>query len=261
MAATLQLEKSTVSRLLDRLSEKGLLTVTPSARDKRAQDLELTASGARLYGEIERFADAQVSAALEHLPGSCHDTVRLGLELYAAALQGEKPKPEFQIQSGYTPGILAAVTEFHALYYAQNFEFGAVFERKVATEMAEFLARVDHPQNEVFYAAIHGRVVGSVSIDGEDLADGVAHLRWFIVGDQARGTGMGQRLLAEALRFVDDMGFAETQLWTFRGLQAARHLYEQAGFVLVEEKPGQQWGKEVSEQKFLRPHGASGAGP
>ena len=37
------------------------------------------------------------------------------------------------------------------------------------------------------------------------------------------------------------------------GLDAARKLYEQHGFVLMEEYPGDQWGKQVLEQKFVRP--------
>ncbi len=41
-------------------------------------------------------------------------------------------------------------------------------------------------------------------------------------------------------------------LWTFRGLDAARRLYEANGFALVEEQPGRQWGEEVIEQRFVR---------
>ena len=39
-------------------------------------------------------------------------------------------------------------------------------------------------------------------------------------------------------------------MWTFEGLGAARHLYEKAGFRLVEEHKGTQWGSEVNEQRF-----------
>jgi hypothetical protein len=60
-------------------------------------------------------------------------------------------------------------------------------------------------------------------------------------------------LLAEAVAFCDRQGFAETQLWTFRGLDAARRLYESCGFVLAEERPGSQWGAETLEQRFVRP--------
>ena len=40
---------------------------------------------------------------------------------------------------------------------------------------------------------------------------------------------------------------------TFRGLDAARKLYEAYGFALAEEWPGRQWGKQMFEQRFVRP--------
>ena len=63
---------------------------------------------------------------------------------------------------------------------------------------------------------------------------------------------MGRRLLSATLAFADESGFSETQLWTFNGLSAARHLYETHGFSCVEERPGDQWGTEVLEQRFVR---------
>jgi GNAT superfamily N-acetyltransferase len=101
-------------------------------------------------------------------------------------------------------------------------------------------------------AADDGGLLGSIAIDGEDLGDGSAHLRWFIVADRARGTGLGRRLLEQALAFCDAQGFACTQLWTFDGLHAARRLYEANGFVLAEQWPGTQWGPLVQEQRFER---------
>ncbi|MBI1772590.1 MAG: GNAT family N-acetyltransferase, partial [Burkholderiales bacterium] len=80
-----------------------------------------------------------------------------------------------------------------------------------------------------------------------------AHLRWFIVDDELRGGGIGRRLLKEAISFCEQQQFSEIQLWTFKGLDAARRLYEEAGFVLLEELPGRQWGEEVVEQRFSRP--------
>jgi hypothetical protein len=39
---------------------------------------------------------------------------------------------------------------------------------------------------------------------------------------------------------------------TFEGLDAARHLYEAAGFRLLAQAPGAQWGRVVNEQRFER---------
>ncbi|MFP3710951.1 MarR family transcriptional regulator, partial [Paraburkholderia sp. SIMBA_009] len=51
---------------------------------------------------------------------------------------------------------------------------------------------------------------------------------------------------------VDALDIDETYLWTFKGLDAARHLYESAGFVLTQEAEGTQWGGAVVEQRFSR---------
>ena len=54
------------------------------------------------------------------------------------------------------------------------------------------------------------------------------------------------------MKFCESRDFQETQLWTFKGLDAARKLYEAAGFVLAEEWSGHQWGRVLTEQRFVR---------
>lgn len=161
-------------------------------------------------------------------------------------------KSSVNIESDYQPKILERVTTMHAEFYGKNYDFGLEFETKVASEMTEFLSRISRPSNEVWAAIQGNQIVGSISIDGEDIGNGVAHLRWFVMDDEARGTGAGRRLLEAALQFVDEYGFQETHLWTFKSLDAARRLYDQTGFQLVHEEAGTQWGTEVLEQKFVR---------
>lgn len=93
-------------------------------------------------------------------------------------------------------------------------------------------------------------VARRVAIDG-NLETGVAHLRWFIVDDVLRGTGIGRVLMTRAIHLVDKH-FAEAYLSTFKSLDAARHLYESFGFRLCEEAEGTQWGTRVTEQRFVR---------
>jgi len=77
-----------------------------------------------------------------------------------------------------------------------------------------------------------------------------AHLRWFICSDSARGTGLGKALLTAAIAFCRSRRYELAYLWTFAGLDTARHLYEKFGFRLVHEQRGAQWDVEVSEQRF-----------
>lgn len=155
------------------------------------------------------------------------------------------------IEPGYRPGLIGRCVEMHARFYARTAGFGAAFESLVAGGLAEFVPRLGHADNEAWSALAGGRIVGSIAIDGEH-DDRPAHLRWFMVDDDMRSTGVGRLLLAEALAFCDRRGFARTELWTFAGLEAARRLYESHGFTKVEEQPGDRWGSPVTEQRYLR---------
>jgi GNAT superfamily N-acetyltransferase len=157
---------------------------------------------------------------------------------------------DFEIVSGYLPGSLGRVAALHGTYYHQHWNFGLFFEAKVATELAEFLEQYD-PQRDGFWTALQGgRVEGSIAIMGRHAAEEGAHLRWFILSDALRGKGAGKRLVDTAVDFCRTAGYKRVYLWTFEGLDAARHLYEQAGFRMEEQRKGSQWGTEVNEQRF-----------
>lgn len=261
LCEALNLEKSSVSRMARRLVDAGELVVaTADGGDARAKPLALTAKGRATLAAIDAFTRRQVATALDRLPVEHRGVVADGLAAYAGALAADRtgrPAPGAPagvlIESGHRPGVIGRAVEMHARFYGREVGFGRFFEAKVAAGLAEFAGRLDKPCNRLWSAVRSGgTVVGTVAVDGEDLGQGVAHLRWFIVDDGLRGGGIGRRLLAEAVAFCDARGFAETRLWTFRGLDAARRLYEAQGFVLAEELPGRQWGEAVVEQRFVR---------
>ena len=158
--------------------------------------------------------------------------------------------PEIEIAKGYVPGALGRVAELHSTYYHKHWGFGLFFEVKVAEELSEFLKRYDESRDGFWTALVDGRVEGSITIDGIHAESQGAHLRWFILSDAWRGKGAGNRLINTALSFCRSKGYPKVYLWTFEGLNAARHLYEKGGFKLAEAHKGTQWGTEVNEQRF-----------
>jgi GNAT superfamily N-acetyltransferase len=156
---------------------------------------------------------------------------------------------------GYCPGAIGRVAEMHADYYHRHWGFGLFFEAKVATELAEFLCRFEK-ERDGFWTILNGnRIEGAVAIDGRKADDEGAHLRWFIVSPEIRGGGWGRRLMREAVSFCDRRVYRRIGLWTFAGLDTARHLYESFGFRLVSQGEGEQWGTRVVEQRFERNRG------
>lgn len=270
LAEFLGLDKSSVSRMVAKLIAHGELQEQPCADDARAKQLQLSAQGQGTVADIHAYGQTQVRSALAQLNPSLQQAVAQGLTAYAQALQAHRlgstagqtssatsATSSIQIHSGYRPGVIGRVAEMHAVFYARHWGFGPFFESQVASGIAEFSGRLGEPCNQIWTAVHNDRIVGSVAIDGQDLGNNQAHLRWFILDDGCRGGGVGRQLLTQALAFCDQRGFASTELWTFQGLDAARKLYESLGFALVHEEAGQQWGSTVVEQQFSRRlHGA-----
>ena len=152
---------------------------------------------------------------------------------------------------GYRPGALGWAVETQAAYYGRHWGFGVYFEAKIAAELAEFLLRYDE-KRDLFRLALAGDdILGTISVDGSDAAGKGAHLRWFMVDPAAQGRGVGRRLLDAGLGFCGARGYSQIYLWTFAGLDAARRLYDDAGFQVVEEQEDDQWGKTMREQRMV----------
>jgi GNAT superfamily N-acetyltransferase len=153
---------------------------------------------------------------------------------------------------GYMPGAIGRITELHATYYSEYWGFGLFFESKVAMDMCAFLRRFDKSRDGFWVATLNGKIIGSIAIDGIKGREEGAHLRWFIVAPESHGRGIGGALIKEALAFCREAGLERIYLWTFEGLDPARHLYEKNGFRLCRELEGDQWGVRVKEQMFER---------
>lgn len=151
---------------------------------------------------------------------------------------------------GYLPGCIGRIVTMHAMYYSSCVGFGAAFEAKVASEVAQFCLRYEERRDGLWLAVDGQDIHGCVAIDGSHHQEPGAHLRWFITSDEARGKGVGSRLLSSAVSFCRARGYGKVYLWTFDELHAARHLYEKHGFTLARTQRGAQWGREVNEQLF-----------
>ena len=153
--------------------------------------------------------------------------------------------------TGYYPGVIGKITELHAVYYFDNWGFDVSFETQVARELSTFITEFK-PNTDGFWAALVNNVfAGSIAIDGSRSDTEGARLRWFIVAPEFHGMGIGGALLDQAVQFCRDADLKKVFLWTFRGLDAARTLYERIGFSLSVEKPVHQWGRKIIEEQFI----------
>ncbi len=151
---------------------------------------------------------------------------------------------------GYYPGVLGEITRLHAVYYHQHWGFDVSFEAQEGKELCEFMSRFDPEKDVLWTAVIDEKFAGSVAIDGYHAETDGARLRWLIVDPAYRGRSLGSTLVKKAVEFFRSVGYKRIYLWTFEGLEAARHIYESEGFGLTEEREVDQWGGLIKEQRF-----------
>ena len=109
--------------------------------------------------------------------------------------------------------------------------------------MAGFGRSHDPKRERCWIAEIDRVSVGSIFCVAKTAA--VAQLRLLLVEPEARGLGIGARLVDEVLRFARSAGYEKVTLWTNDVLVAARRIYEAAGFQLVDSEPHHSFGHDL----------------
>lgn len=156
-------------------------------------------------------------------------------------------------QSGYslrdTMGEqdLDAIVSLHAAVYGPEYGFDDSFAAYVREPLARFLKETS-PRGRLWIAEGNGVIAGCIAL--VEVSHHEAQLRWYVVGKDHRGQGLGTRLMAECLGFVEEQGYRSVFLWTVNLLPAAARVYARAGFTVTDSIPRNMWGRDLVEQKM-----------
>ena len=218
------------SRILRRLEKLGLVRRVPAADDRRRHILALTDRGRATFAELDARSAEEVSRLIEPLSEGDRTLLAGSLatvESVLGARGDEAPRREIVLRT-HRPGDIGWVVERHGALYAEEYGWDVSFEGLVAKIAGAFLEKNDPRVERAFIAEREGVRLGSVFLVRGSKQ--VARLRLLLVEPEARGMGVGRRLVEECIRFARESGYRKIVLWTQRNLIAARAIYRATGF-------------------------------
>ncbi|MFT7680335.1 MAG: putative acetyltransferase [Planctomycetota bacterium] len=215
LAVLLEVDKSTASRTLRPLLEKGLVEALSDPNDQRTKPIRLTDAGRECLAKVHAFGDQQVQSALAQLDEEQRAAVLRGLDLYEGALRRAKG------QAGVSFRPLESRDE-HELDDLLQPGTGAIGEL-LGTGHAFFVAERE------------GQLIAAAGI--APLADDLCEVRHLHVLPSARSAGLGRRMLELCLDAARKAGYPQCCLGTLRHMHHARALGEGAGFRASDPAP------------------------
>jgi DNA-binding MarR family transcriptional regulator/GNAT superfamily N-acetyltransferase len=254
----LGLDAGYLSRILREFHRRGLVSTARARADGRQRLLTLTAAGRRMVATLDTRARRQIASLIGprsaadqlHLVESM-DTIRRVLAPPATA--ATRTETASATTPGYTlrqhrPGDMGWVVHRHGVLYADEYGWDERFEGVVAGIVARFIERYDPTGERCWIAERDGAIVGSVFLVRHTKT--IAKLRLLYVEPSARGLGIGRRLVDECIAFARATGYRTITLWTNSILDAARHIYERAGFTRRSRERQHRFGRDHEFQTW-----------
>jgi DNA-binding MarR family transcriptional regulator len=224
LRARLELDSGYVSRLLRSLERQGLVEARTAANDGRVRRALLTRKGRREVAELDRRAEALATSVLAPLTAGQRD------RLVAAMAETERLMRASAVQIGAEPADSADARWCVEQYFGEiavRFEAGFNPAHTISANPDELTP----PAGIFLVARLGGRPIGCGALKVKDRRIGEVKRMW--VAPDARGLGLGRRLLAALEARAREFGLRTLRLETNRTLKEAQALYRGCGYVEI----------------------------
>jgi DNA-binding MarR family transcriptional regulator/GNAT superfamily N-acetyltransferase len=254
IAEDLGLDPGYLSRILQTFAERKLLLREVSESDRRQSFLSLTALGRKAVSKLESGTNEEIASLLRGLSSIRQDELTRAMRSIEAILGKHRQGggADYQIRQ-HGPGDPGWIVSEHGRAYADEYGLDGTFEALVARIVADFSDGYDANRERCWIAEHEGERAGSVMLVKHPEMPDVAKLRLLLVTREARGLGIGRRLVRECTEFARSVGYKKITLWTNSVLCEARRLYEAEKYVLVREEPHHSFGKDLVGQTWELP--------
>ena len=244
----LGLDPGYVSRMLKGFEKSGLLTRKPSPEDARRSQVTLTRKGHAAFKRLEQGSNREVGEMLGTLGETDQQHLVDALGIVETLLSPDANARQPYMLRPHQIGDMGWVVERHGVLYATEYGWDQQFEALVAELVCKFIRDFNPDRERCWIAELDGQRVGSVFLVEESKTR--AQLRMLFIEAEARGHGIGRRLVEECIRFARQAGYSAMTLWTNDILHAARRIYEHAGFELTASEAHHSFGKDLVGQTW-----------
>jgi DNA-binding MarR family transcriptional regulator/GNAT superfamily N-acetyltransferase len=242
----LRLDPGYASRILRRFERGGLVSRERSKKDGRQSFLRLTARGRKAFSALNARQSSEVGEMLLSVPDNERERLIASMQTIQKVLDGDAARTGKASLRTHGPGDMGWVMSRHGALYAREYGWDQGFEALVGEIVVNFIRSFDSERERCWIAEIDGERVGSIFLVRDTDTD--AKLRLLLVEPSARGLGVGKLLVNECIDFARKAGYRKLTLWTNSVLDAARHIYELAGFELVKEEQHTSFGHKLTGQ-------------
>jgi DNA-binding MarR family transcriptional regulator/GNAT superfamily N-acetyltransferase len=225
LRSRLGLDSGYVSRLLRSLERAGLVTLAPSARDRRIRVARLTAAGRAERATLDARSDELARAVLEPLSAPQRE------RLVAAMRDVERLLTASRVE-------IVAVDPEHPDARHCLAQYVAELNRRSPRGFDPSVGATAHPHEvrppagEFFVAYLHAEAIGCGAVKHHAGAPSEIKRMW--IAPAARGLGLGRRLLERLERAALASGARVARIETSAVLGEALALYRSAGWIEVE---------------------------
>lgn len=244
----LELDPGYLSRILRRFEDRGWIAREPSPSDGRQHLLRLTEAGYATFAPLQQKSRDETAALLATVPAAARPRLIEALSTVHQLLEPGAANERQVVLRDPGPGDLGWVVQQHGEVYAREYGFDTTFEALVAEIAAKYIREFRPGREKGWIAEVDGERAGSVFVVRQ--SDTVAKLRLLILRPEARGLGLGGRLVDECIAFARAAGYRRMVLWTQSILVAARGIYASRGFVLKESEPAEAFGQRLVSETW-----------
>ena len=250
ISAWLGLDPGYLSRILRSFEIRGLIEKRTSAEDARQVELSLSDSGRDSVARLNAASRGEIETVLARLTEDEQVRLLSAMSTIETMLGAEPERRVPYVLRPHQAGDIGWVVHRHGALYNEEYGWDFSFEALVGRIAADFLDHFDATRERCWIAERDGENVGCVFLVRHPEREGVARLRLLLVEPEARGLGIGRRLVSECTRFARASGYGTITLWTNSVLMAARALYRAEGYRLIGSNPETNFGKDLVSETW-----------